>query len=544
MIFGEFSLDVAEGLVLAHSIRLADGKLPKGHHLTAGDVEALRAGGVTRVIACRIEDDDLGEDLAAEALANAMAPDHLRFSPASTGRVNIHAACNGLFVADREVVDRFNRVDPAITFACLDDHSDVRTGDLVATVKIIPLAVSRRSVDMALDIFRQSAPVTLKPYSAHEVSLIATELPSLKTSVMDKTARVLEQRLSPSGSRLVGEQRVPHHARDVAAAIEAALVVRHEEPPMVVIFGASAMTDPADVIPEAIRMAGGIVEQVGLPVDPGNLLVLGRVGDVPVIGAPGCARSPKENGFDWVMNRLLAGEHPTALELSGLGVGGLLMEIPSRPLPREVATHGDKILSISIVLLAAGKASRMGGSGNHKLLAEFDGEPLVRRSARISLESGACPVVVVTGHRAADIRDALAGLAVGIVDNPDFASGMASSLKTGFEVPQVAESDGVLVMLADMPGLVADDLKRLIDAFHEHGGTAIVRAVANGKRGNPVILPRSTFDAVKALEGDIGARPIVEGSGLPVIDVEIGAAAHLDVDTPEAVVSAGGILKG
>ncbi|MBO3760605.1 NTP transferase domain-containing protein [Ciceribacter sp. L1K22] len=544
MIFGEFSLDVAEGLVLAHSIRLADGKLPKGHHLTAGDVEALRAGGVTRVIACRIEEGDLGEDLAAEALATAMAPDHLRFSPASTGRVNIHAACNGLFVADREVVDRFNRVDPAITFACLDDHSDVRTGDLVATVKIIPLAVSRQSVDIAVDIFRQSAPVTLKPYSAYAVSLIATELPSLKTSVMEKTARVLQQRLSPSGSRLVGERRVPHHARDVAAAIEAALAVRHEEPSMVIIFGASAMTDPADVIPEAIRMAGGMVEQVGLPVDPGNLLVLGRVDDVPVIGAPGCARSPKENGFDWVMNRLLAGEWPTARELSGLGVGGLLMEIPSRPLPREVATHGDTSLSISTVLLAAGKASRMGGSGNHKLLAEFDGEPLVRRSARISLESGAGHVVVVTGHREADISGALAGLAVDVVDNPDFASGMASSLKTGFAVPQVAESDGVLVMLADMPGLEADDLKRLIDAFREHGGTAIVRAVANGKRGNPVILPRSTFDAVKALEGDIGARPIVEGSGLPVIDVEIGAAAHLDVDTPEAVVSAGGILKG
>lgn len=544
MIFGEFSLDVAEGLVLAHSVRMPDGKLPKGHRLSADDVTALRSAGIQSVIACRIEDGDLGEDAAAQALADAVMPDNLRLSPASTGRVNIYAACNGLFVADREIVDRFNRIDPAITFACLADHSDVRTGDLVATVKIIPLAVPRLSVGDAASIFHQATPIALKPYLPHAVSLVATELPSLKSSVMDKTARVLEHRLAPSGSRLVDEQRVSHRAGDVAAAIGVALSKRHEAPPIVVVFGASAMTDPADVIPEAIRMAGGKVEQVGLPVDPGNLLVLGRVGDVPVVGAPGCARSPKENGFDWVMNRLLAGERPTVQELTGMGVGGLLMEIPSRPLPREVATQEGERLDIAVVLLAAGKASRMGTGGPHKLLAEFDGEPLVRRSARIALDSSAGSVIAVTGHRSADIAAALSGLPLRIVDNPDYATGMASSLKTGFAAPDAREADGVLVMLADMPGLTSADLRHLIAVFRKAGGKAIVRAVADGKRGNPVILPRSTFEAVQALEGDIGARPIVEGSGLAVIDVELGRAAHLDVDTPEAVVSAGGVLKG
>jgi Uncharacterized MobA-related protein len=544
MIFGEFSLDVAEGLVLAHSVRLPDGKLPKGRRLSAGDVATLRSSGVTSVIACRIEDGDLDEDAAAQALANAITPDNLRFSPASTGRVNIYADCNGLFVAEREVVDRFNRIDPAITFACLADHSDVRAGDLVATVKIIPLAVSRLSVEEAASIFRETPPIALKAYMSHAVSLIATELPSLKPSVMDKTARVLQQRLAPSGSRLVEEQRVPHRARDVAAAIEAALSKRSSAPPMVVVFGASAISDPADVIPEAIRMAGGKVIQVGLPVDPGNLLVLGHVGEVPVIGAPGCARSPKENGFDWVLNRLLAGERPTVQELTGMGVGGLLMEIPSRPLPREVAMQEGERLEVAVVLLAAGKSSRMGAGGQHKLLAEFEGEPLVRRSARVSLDSGAATVIAVTGHRSADIAAALSDLPLTIVDNPDYATGMASSLKVGFAAVSAREADGVLVMLADMPGLTPADLRQMIAVFRTAGGKAIVRAVAGGKRGNPVILPRSTFEAVQALEGDIGARPIVEGSGLAVIDVELGGAAHLDVDTPEAVVSAGGILKG
>ncbi len=543
MIFGEFPVEGSEGLILAHSVRLPEGRLGKGHRITDADVARLQAAGIASVIACRIEADDLGEDAAAAMLAEAIDPAHLRFSPAATGRVNIYATCNGLFTADRAVVDRFNRIDPAITFACLADHSDVRDGDMLATVKVIPLAAPRASVEAAAAVFSEASPIRLKPYRAHAISLVATELPSLKPSVMDKTARVLEQRLAASGSRLVGERRVAHRADAVAAAIEQALAEPQNAPQMVVLFGASAVADPADVLPEAIRMAGGTVEQVGLPVDPGNLLVLGDVGDVPVIGAPGCARSPKENGFDWVLNRLLAGEKPTVHDLTGMGVGGLLMEIPSRPMPREIADEPARPRVVAVVL-AAGRASRMGEGGRHKLLAEFSGEPLVRRSARISLESGADGVVIVTGYRAAEIRNALQGLAVDIVDNPEYASGMASSLKAGFASPAARRSDGILVMLADMPGLDTQDLQRLIEAFGKAGGRAIVRAVAGGKRGNPVILPRSTFEAVQALEGDVGARSIVEGSGLAVIDVELGEVAHLDVDTPEAVLSAGGSLKG
>ncbi|MFC3164247.1 NTP transferase domain-containing protein [Ciceribacter thiooxidans] len=543
MIFGEFPVEGSVGLILAHSVRLPEGRLGKGHRITDTDVARLQAAGIASVIACRIEPDDLGEDIAAAMLAEAIDAAYLRFSPAATGRVNIYATCNGLITADRAVVDRFNRIDPAITFACLADHSDVRDGDMLATVKIIPLAAPRASVEAAAAVFREASPIRLKPYRAHAVSLVATELPSLKPSVMDKTARVLGQRLAASGSRLVDERRVAHRAEAVAAAIEQALAEPQHAPKMVVLFGASAVADPADVLPEAIRMAGGTVEQVGLPVDPGNLLVLGHVGDVPVVGAPGCARSPKENGFDWVLNRLLAGEEPTVHDLTGMGVGGLLMEIPSRPMPREIADEPARPRVVAIVL-AAGRASRMGEGGGHKLLAEFSGEPLVRRAARISLGSGADGVVIVTGYRAVEIRNALQGLAVDIVNNPDYASGMASSLKAGLSSPAARRADGVLVMLADMPGLDTQDLQRLVDAFGRAGGRAIVRGTAGGKRGNPVILPRTTFEAVRALEGDVGARSIVEGSGLTVIDVELGAAAHLDVDTPEAVLSAGGLLKG
>ena len=138
-------------------------------------------------------------------------------------------------------------------------------------------------------------------------------------------------------------------------------------------------------------------------------------------------------------------------------------------------------------------------------------------------------------------RPLLDGLDLRIVVNEDYASGLASSLKAGIEAiePHVA---GAMVLLADMPALLPADLDALVAAFRKADGKAVVRATVNGRRGNPVILPRAAFAAVRNLSGDIGARRLVEELELPVIDVEIGEAAGIDVDTPEALARAGGIM--
>lgn len=543
MRFGEFPVAGAEGLMLAHAVKLPERTLRKGHRVSHEDVEALKQAGIASVTAAQMEDGDLDEDEAARRLAAAIAPDHLRFSEAATGRVNVYAVRDGLFIADRHVVDRVNRIDPAITLACLADHVRVRAGDMVATFKIIPLALPGNKVEAACDALRAAAAFEVKPFHEYAVTLVVTELPSLKPAVMEKTTRVLKLRLAVYGNQLAREQRVAHRQDSLAVEIARALEAPYNSPKLVIVFGASAVIDGDDVIPAAIRQAGGEILSVGMPVDPGNLIVLGRIGETYVVGAPGCARSLKENGFDWVLDRILAGEKPDARDLTSMGVGGLLMEIESRPRPRESSEDHRRPATIAVVILAAGKASRMGEGGAHKLLAEFDGEPLVRRAAKTALATNAAPVVVVTGHRQSEIVATLSGLDVTAVENPDYASGMASSLVSGFSTAPVRSADGVLVMLADMPGVTTGDLNLLIAAFRSASGRAIVRAVSLGKRGNPVILPRLLGDAVMRLEGDVGARHIIETSGLPVIDVDIGAAAHLDVDTPEAVVAAGGTLR-
>ncbi|WEZ83369.1 molybdopterin-binding/glycosyltransferase family 2 protein [Rhizobium sp. 32-5/1] len=539
MKFGSVPVAQAEGCVLGHAVKLTGQRLPKGHVLTRDDIVLLGVSGVMDVIVARLDAGDLLEDVAARQLAAVIRLDHMRASEAATGRVNIYATVDGLFMPDVAVVDRLNRIHPAITLACLADHKPVRAGDMVATVKIIPLAVAGAAVEQARALLGSASAFAVKPFMSKRVTLVATTLPSLKHGVMDKTRRILEDRLLPSKSTLVEELRVKHDADAIAQTIKKAAVTSD----LIIIFGASAVADQDDVLPAGLRLAGGVVDYLGMPVDPGNLIVVGRVGDIPVLGAPGCARSPRENGFDWVLNRILVGEQPSAYDISGMGVGGLLMEIPTRPRPRERSQGEEKLVSVEIVVLAAGKASRMGASGHHKLLAEFEGVPMVRKAVEAAMCAAESRVIVVTGHRAVEIIDVLKGLDIATEYNDQYADGMATSLKTGLNSVD-PKTSGLLVMLADMPGIDAGHLRRMITAFTEANGEAVVRASHDGKRGNPVILPRATFAAIGNLQGDVGARHVIETCGLPIIDIELGSAAHLDLDTTDAVLAAGGVLKG
>jgi len=535
MKFGPVAIAEAVGAILAHSISLNGRRLRKSHRIEPDDVSAMRRAGMETVVVAQLEPGDLDEDEAAARIASALAAEHTIAKPPATGRVNIHARSAGLLRVERGAVEALNGVDPDLTLATLADFTAVEAGQMVATVKIIPFAVGRGRIEAAIAALHGPA-FSLHPFKARRIGLIQTMVAGTKPGVLDKTAMVTETRLARSGSAIAFERRVPHDGAALTTAIASAAA----DADMVIVFGASAVSDDDDVIPAAIRASGGQVERVGMPVDPGNLLVLGSLSGKPVIGAPGCARSPKPNGFDWVLERIMADIPVTSKDIAGLGVGGLLMEIPTRPQPRETAPQ-HKRSRLHAVVLAAGRSSRM-GVGN-KLLAQFEGKPLVRRTVERVAAAGLDGVVVVLGHQAGRVRQALGGLDVSFSENPDYASGLATSLKAGLHaVP--ADVDGIMVVLADMPEVTADAFARLAAAFGKSHGRAIVRATHGGKRGNPVILPRSLFGAVEVLEGDTGARQIMETSDLPVVDVELGEAASLDVDTPDALERAGGVLAG
>ena len=227
---------------------------------------------------------------------------------------------------------------------------------MVATVKLIPFGVEAKLRDAAVAAAGGSA-LRIAPYAIKRVGMVSTLLPGLAPKVVDKTLRVTAERLAPAGAAIIAERRVPHDEAALAASIKELLGLGAE---LVIVFGASAIADRRDVIPAAISGIGGAIEHFGMPVDPGNLLLIGSAGGVPVLGAPGCARSPVENGFDWVLMRLLAGLKVTRAELTGMGVGGLLMEIVTRPQPRE-SPATDSNRNVAAIILAAGRSTRMGG---------------------------------------------------------------------------------------------------------------------------------------------------------------------------------------
>jgi molybdenum cofactor cytidylyltransferase len=405
-------------------------------------------------------------------------------------------------------------------------------------VKIIPFAVNAAARDKALAAARAAAPlVRVAPYRVRRIGVISTVLPGLTDKVIEKTLHVTQQRLAPAGAKIVAERRVAHESAALARALSGVLDVGAE---LVIVFGASAIADRRDVIPAAVEAVGGVVEHFGMPVDPGNLLLVASVRGRPVLGAPGCARSPRENGFDWVLERLLCGLPVTGRDITAMGVGGLLMEIVTRPQPR--ATEARSGRRIAAIVLAAGRSTRMGGP--NKLLAEIKGRPLVRIAAEQALASQAEPVIVVTGHQRERVEAALDGLPVTFVHNPDFADGLSASVKAGVAAAP-DDVDGVIVCLGDMPQVNAPLIDKLIGAFDPEKGALVVVPTINGKRGNPVVWSRRFFPELVALQGDAGARHLIKSVPEAVVEVPLsGTAALVDVDTPDALEAVKAEIEG
>jgi len=531
MKFGPASPRDAIGSVTVHTLRQGSLVLKKGTTIGPAEVEVLERAGIKQIVVVQLEEGDVSEDVAAASIAQAVAGEGVLAERAFTGRANLFAARAGVFVIDREAVDRINNVDEAITFATLSAFKPVVEGEMVATVKLIPFGVEARLRDAALQAAGADV-LRVAPYVIKRVGVVSTLLPGLAPKVVDKTLRVTAERLAPAGASIIAERRVPHEEAALAAAIEEVLGLGAE---LVIVFGASAIADRRDVIPAALSDVGGTIEHFGMPVDPGNLLLIGSAGKVPVLGAPGCARSPVENGFDWVLMRLLAGLKVSRPEIMGMGVGGLLMEIVTRPQPRATPEiEGNR--QVAAIVLAAGRSTRMGGP--NKLLAELEGRKLVRIAAEQALASRAGEVIVVTGHQAELVEQSLAGLNVKFARNANFASGLASSVKAG--IAAVSEKcDGAVICLGDMPLIDANLLDRLIDSFAPDRGNLIVVPVNEGRRGNPVLWSRRFFSELMTLDGDVGARHLIAKHGEAVAEVPVdGDRAFLDIDTPQALESA------
>ena len=532
MRFGRFNVPDSAGIVLAHSIEVEGTKFKKGRVLSGTDVAALDRAGIEEVAGARIDEDDMTEDAAAAIVAKALAGPGTRVGAPFTGRCNVFAETDGICLIAGSEVDRFNAVDEALTIATLPPGRAVRTDEMLATVKVIPFAVPGEMLDRALERLGPEPPMRVAAFRPSATTIIQTRLPPTKDTVLDKTSRVLRSRLQAIHGRVVDEIRCGHDAGAVSSAIGRALDAGAQ---LVLIVGASAIVDRRDVIPSGIVAAGGDVLHLGMPVDPGNLLLLARCRGSPVLGLPGCARSPKLNGLDLVLERLAAGLEVAPRDIMGMGVGGLLNEAASRPQPRRGARGAGRARApkVAALVLAAGRSTRMGAV--NKLLASVDGRAMVR--GVVDQLCGSCVrcVVVVTGHEAERVGEAIADTGVRTVHNPAYREGLSGSVRIGLSALEDSV-EAAIVCLGDMPLVRSKHIDTLVAAFDPAQGREICVPVFEGKRGNPVLFARRFFDEMAAVRGDVGARHLIGAYEEFVCEVAMeDRAVLIDVDSPQAL---------
>jgi len=530
MLFDRVGIEAARGAILAHSVRADERLFRKGHVLSEADIDSLKRAGVNHVVVARLEPDDIGEDHAAARIALPLAGCGVRIGAAFTGRANLYAEARGILCIDADAVGRINAVDEAITLATLPPFSRVEPRQMLATIKIIPFAAPKQAIHAIERLIGSKPIIGVSAFATKSVALISTFLKDTRPQLLGKNANAVSARIEALGSRLIMDQRVPHEDGALASAIEGALAVGADP---ILIFGASAITDRRDVVPSAILRVGGRIDRFGMPVDPGNLLLLGHARGSTIIGLPGCARSPKRNGFDFVLERVLADIAISSTDIAAMGVGGLLAEIQTRPQPREAPfAVAPRAPDVAAIVLAAGQSRRM---GYNKLTAELAGAPLVRHVAKAAIASQASTVLVVTGSGSDGVEAALGHLPVTLVHNPDFRLGLSTSLNAGIrKIPE--NCDAVVILLGDMPGISAGMIDKLIAAFNPEEGRAICVASHGGKRGNPVLWSRRFFPEMQSLKGDVGAKQLIVANEELVCDVEIGSDAPLvDIDTPDTL---------
>lgn len=527
MKFGKVRLADAVGGILAHTHRLpTKGVLKKGRVLDVDDVRRLEAAGFHEIVVATLGPCDVSEDEAAARLAAPACGAGVRMGEAATGRANLYAERRGLLDFDPAQLDAVNLVDEALTVGVLPRRSVVEANTMVGTVKVIPFAVPEALVERCRAAI--SDLLTVRAFVPRRAGLVMTELPGVHDRQLERAAHAQQVRIRYLGGKVVRTTRCEHTERDVADAVRR---MHDEGLNPILVLGASAIVDRGDVVPQGIVQAGGELVHMGMPVDPGNLMLLARCGQSDVIGVPGCARSLKPSGYDWVLQRLAAGLAVTRQDIMRMGAGGLLTEMKGRPWPRGATDEMNAVKKVVGIVLAGGQSRRMGRA--NKLLVDIDGQPMVARVVRTLVDAGLDRVVVVTGHEADRVQAALSGFErLDFVPNPAYAEGLSTSLKAGIRALDT-DVDGALVALGDMPWVRVGHVRKLLEGFDPNG---ICVPIHDRKRGHPVLWGSRFFAEFEKLDGDVGARHLLEQHAdevrlVPVDDVGV----HVDVDTPEAL---------
>ncbi len=494
MKFGSMPLAQAHGKILAHSVSVDGRRLRKGRTLSERDIELLKTAGMSCVTVASLGPQDVVEDQAAQRVGQALASGsrELSLSAPFTGRVNIYSEAAGVIEVDRNAVIGLNRIDPSITLATLPNLARVVPRMLVGTIKIVTYGAPEIHVAAAE---RAAAGIlSIRRVIHTDAGLVITRLAGQPARLAKKGSAAVERRLNHLGMRLADTRVVDHVSEAVSEALSSS------SGSLLLVLTGSATSDPRDVGPEGLRIAGGELHRFGIPVDPGNLLFYGQLGARPVIGLPGCARSPALNGADWVLERISCGIPLDESAFAAMGIGGLLKEIPARPHPRGGAVSAPLRSKVAAIVIAGGP----------------DGV----KQALASLNASEVTKSFVVGTE--DVRNSWSDageLRVEFVAVPSTFAALGDALRSGIQaIPQ--DADAVILVRPESKVPTAQQLNRMIAAYSPEDSRDICRlAGPEGHKGPPLLLGRRFFESLAGLAGNKGASDVIAEASDLVIEI-------------------------
>ena len=511
MRFGEFPVYDALGVELAYPVTCQGKVFPAGHAMTANDLRLFRQDGIQNVVGCLLTSDDIRPDIACDMILKSLVGDHLRYTHPENGYSEIYADKDGLFVVSPERLFRFNAHDENISTACLAPFMPVYKNQLIASLRLSGPAFPADVVNAAVDKITGQGPLfKIAPYALCRIGYVQTVMHRGDIPVLEEDA--LNRRFGVYGFGVVHFETCAHQSEHVEKAVRNAIDAGAE---VVLVQSPAAPISRNDVVPSAFKEAAGDIDRLGWPMDPGLSVVIGHKNDVKLIGF--AEKDFETPAMDRLMRFLATRSLPPAEDFPSFAPGSLSIERLIQiftPDPEKNSIAGgalDVVVILGIVVLAAGSSRRMIGS--NKLLENVQGLPMIERVVQSALLSRAAYVLVVTGYDARFIEQRLANYDVKIVRNPDYSSGVLSSVRLGLSVlpPDVA---GAVVLPADMPGFTSAYIDRLIDCFDAKAKRKpVCMPVYDGVRHNPVLWPRDLFKTVKIIPEDAHwMPPLIEHS--------------------------------
>ena len=517
MYFGNISLDKSEGNILAHTLNVNNKRLSKGKIISKEDIKLLKNSGLDSIICAVPNKNDIHEDKIAKILGKLFINKSIIIEDPYTGRVNLLAKKTGLIIIDEKIINKFNATSQHITIATLKNYSKVNKGDMIATIKIIPFYVNSTILKKINNIYLRNS-LNINPFKQKKVGLILSHSEKANLKLNKISIERINNRLENLNSSLTKVITCKHDSHSISKNI---IILKKEKINLILILGASAIVDIKDKIPEAIQLAKGSIIRFGMPVDPGNLLLLGKLKNIYVIGLPGCARSPSLNGFDWILERLIVDTHISSKNISDMGVGGLLKTI-------NKDKSNIKKYNISNIILAAGQSKRM--KEKNKLLININNKKMIENVIHSATKSNANNNILVLGHQNEKIQKYVNNN-ITITINKEYKKGLSSSLKKGISaLPE--DCDGAIIILGDMPIITSNLINNLIKNFDPKNNKYIVAPTYNGKRGNPILIGRKYFPDILNLKGDKGAKNILNKNSKYINNIpQKNSFSLIDIDT-------------